>query len=238
MIANIQLWCFPFAGAGFYAYRELLSHLPAHIQPEFLELPGRGKRMDKVLLTGFDEILEDTYNELIKKQETGRPFAFFGHSMGAQLAYSMAHRLKNEGRDLPVHMFLSGRGAPGIVRMKRRFDLPEAIFREELKKMGGVPDDILNDNDFYRFFEPILRADFRAIESYTHTPAQPLEIPFTIMLGDAEETTVEEAKQWNEETTAGFDFRLYPGGHFFIFEHAKDICGVIDSAFRQVYTKP
>jgi surfactin synthase thioesterase subunit len=232
MTANIQLWCFPFAGAGFYAYRELLSHLPSHIIPEFLELPGRGKRMDRPLLNSFDEILDDTYNELIKKQKPGQPFAFFGHSMGAQLAYSIAHRLQAEGRELPVHILLSGRGAPTIVRMKRRFDLPENLFREELKKMGGVPDDILNDNDFYRFFEPILRADFRAIESYKHTPVQPLDIPFTVMLGDAEETTIEEAKQWNEETTAAFDFWLYPGGHFFIFEHAKEICSVMGNTFR------
>lgn len=227
-----QLWCFPFAGAGFYAYRELLSHLPAYIKPEFLELPGRGKRMDRSLLTSFDEILEDTYSELATKLKPGQSFAFFGHSMGAQLAYSVAHRLKEQGRDLPVHMFLSGRGAPAIVRMKRRYDLPEAIFREELKKMGGVPDDILNDNDFYRFFEPILRADFRAIESYAHIPVPPLQIPFTVMLGDAEETTEDEARQWKEETTSDFDFRLYPGGHFFIFEHAKDICRVMADALK------
>lgn len=238
MTANIQLWCFPFAGAGFYAYREMLSHLPQHITPEFLELPGRGRRMEQALLHTFDEVLDDTYAELVKKLKPEQPFAFFGHSMGAQLAFSIAHRLQQRGKQLPVHIFLSGRGAPAVVRMRRRYDLPEELFRQELKKMGGVPDDILNDNDFYRFFEPILRADFQAIESYIHTPVPALEIPFTVMLGDAEETTVDEAKQWKEETTAGFDFRLYPGGHFFIFEHAKDICTIMAHALKQLPVNP
>jgi len=190
------LWCFPFAGASYYSYKPLFKNIEQTYTIKYLELPGRGNRMNEPLLYKYDEILEDIFMQI--KDQIQEPFILYGHSMGAQLAFDTAHLLLNCCNIKPITLVVS-----------------------------GSPQEILNDDEFFSFFEPILRADFQAIENFIYTRKDQLDIPIRALLGDAEETTPDEASAWKKETTAEFNLKIFTGGHFFILEHAESILKVI-----------
>ncbi len=116
------IWCFPFAGASYYSYRPLFKNIENSFTIKYLELPGRGNRMNEPLLYSYDDILDDIYKQV--KGEIEEPYIFFGHSMGAQLAFDTTHLLLSERNLKPLKLVVSGRGAPAVVKMKRRYDLP------------------------------------------------------------------------------------------------------------------
>ena len=215
------IWCFPFAGASYYSYRPLFKNIENSFTIRYLELPGRGNRMNEPLLYSYDDVLDDIYKQV--KGEIEEPYIFFGHSMGAQLAFDTTHLLLSERNLKPLKLVVSGRGAPAVVKMKRRYDLPRPEFITALQKLGGIPNDILKDVEFFAFFEPVLRADFQAIENHHYKEKEALDIPIHALLGDAEETTIDEASAWKEETKAQFDLKVFSGGHFFILDHSTAI---------------
>jgi surfactin synthase thioesterase subunit len=219
------LWCFPFAGASYYSYRPIFKSIEQSFTVKYLELPGRGNRMNQPLLYNYQEVLNDIFFQV--KEEIQEPFIFFGHSMGAQLAFDTAHLLLSQYNLKPLKLIVSGRGAPSVVKMKKRYDLPNPEFKNALQNLGGIPREILNDPEFFSFFEPILRADFKAIENYKYEKKPPLDIPILTLIGDKEETTIAEASAWNEETTGKFNLKIFKGGHFFILEHTQQIIELI-----------
>jgi surfactin synthase thioesterase subunit len=219
------IWCFPFAGASVYSYRPLFKNIEQSFTIKYLELPGRGNRVNEPLLFNYQEVLDDIFAQI--SEEVQEPFIFYGHSMGAQLAFDTTHLLASRSDLKPIKLIVSGRGAPSAVKMKRRFDLPRPEFALALQNLGGIPREILNDPEFFSFFEPILRADFQAIENYRYVAKQPLDIPILALLGDEEETTITEASAWKEETTAQFELKIFKGGHFFILEHIQPILQLI-----------
>src|SRR5690606_40893251 len=98
------------------------------------------------------------------------PYAIYGHSLGSLLTYLVTIRIIREGLNKPVHLFVSGRGGPSIPRKEPpTSELPRPAFINKLRELGGFPDDLLNDEDVMNFFEPILRSDFRGVETYQYT---------------------------------------------------------------------
>jgi surfactin synthase thioesterase subunit len=90
-----------------------------------------------------------------------------------------------------------------------------------VKELGGIPEDI--DEELLNFFEPIIRADFQAIETYQHEERKPIDVPITVSIGKNENVTLELAQTWDKETINDVKVFEYPGNHFFIFENAEDI---------------
>lgn len=219
------IWCFPFAGGSYYSYKTLFKDIEQSFEIRFLELPGRGNRINEPLLYRYDEVLDDIFSQI--KDQIQEPFILFGHSMGAQLAFDTTNLLSSRFGLKPLRLIVSGRGAPAAIKMKRRSDLPRPEFTTALQNLGGIPPEILNDPEFFGFFEPILRADFQAIENYQYAEEQPLDIPILALIGDDEETTIDEARAWKEVTTASFELKIFGGGHFFILEHTKAILKLI-----------
>jgi surfactin synthase thioesterase subunit len=215
---GLNLFCFPFAGGDKYAYNRYKGIVPGQINMIALELPGRGGRFAEALLTDLESMSED----LLKQVEpyVNKPFVFWGHSMGAILAYLVTRRLQARGLRLPDHLFLSGCRAPVLGPDPIIYHhLPKDRFLEELKKMGGSPEELLENADVMNLYEPIIRADFRAVETYEYTPGVPLSIPITTMIGRADRIKREEALAWRTETDKDIVLKEFSGGHFFIFEH-------------------
>lgn len=219
------IWCFPFAGASYYSYRPIFKELEASYPVMYLELPGRGNRLHEPLLHTYEEVLQDIMDQMAGK--VNEPFILFGHSMGAQLAIDAAHGLVSSHQLKPSRLIVSGRGAPSVITMKRRYDMPKAEFVQALTELGGIPREILDDAEFFSFFEPILRADFKAIENFAYAEKPPLDIPVIALIGDAEETSVEEAEAWRHTTTGPFALHVFEGGHFFILEHTDRIVKLV-----------
>jgi surfactin synthase thioesterase subunit len=144
--------------------------------------------------------------------------------MGAILAYLVAKKIREQGLHEPLHLFLSGCNAPSATRDEpMRYLMPKEKFIQKIKEYGGSPDEILNSEELMNFFEPILRKDFEAVETYQYKASLPLNVPITIFIGKEDQTKEDKVEKWQEETTATMNVFQFSGRHFFIFDHAKEI---------------
>ena len=171
----MHLFCIPFAGGNAWAYRALERFVSPEITVDGLELPGRGRRSDEPLRGSLDELANDVFNQIRARAVTGR-YAIFGHSMGALLAYLAAHRIRRAGLPPPEALFLSGSSAPASRPVRQRHLLPSPEFAAMLRELGGCPPQVLEDAGLFEFFEPILRADFKAVEAWQRPEAPPLDL--------------------------------------------------------------
>lgn len=191
-----------------------------------VELPGRGRRAGEALCYSLEELADDAFAQLRENLGKGR-YALFGHSMGAALAYLCLLRIRRAGLPLPEALFLSGKAAPDVVQDKGRHRLPRPEFLEMLRAMGGCPPEILQHQELIDYFEPILRADFQAIETWRHLPEEPLQLPLVVMVGRDDEVTRNKAAAWSQVTCGEFRMHEFDGDHFFIQRHWERIAALI-----------
>jgi medium-chain acyl-[acyl-carrier-protein] hydrolase len=213
--AAVRLFCFPYAGGGSMIYRAWLRDLPPSIDAIPARLPGREARLNEVPLKRI-EPLADALCEAMRPL-LDRPFALFGHSMGAKLAFEVARRLSAAGFE-PLHLFVSGaRGpqAPGTDASV--YNLPEPEFIEKLRELNGTPNEVLEHPELIRLLIPLLRADFESVHTYRYQAGLMLGCPITAYGGLKDrDVSSEHLSAWRKETAASFVQRMLPGDHFFI----------------------
>lgn len=147
-----------------------------------------------------------------------KPFAFFGHSMGAIIGFEIARYLRKEHGLTPIHLFVSGRRAPQIsIDSPFTYDLGESDFLEELKKLNGTPKEVFQHHELLRLMLPILRADFESVQTYDYRPEHPLDCPISVFGGLEDlEVSYDYLSAWREHTTSSFEVCMFPGDHFFL----------------------
>jgi surfactin synthase thioesterase subunit/glycosyltransferase involved in cell wall biosynthesis len=195
--ATLRLFCFPWAGGGAAAYRGWQID-NVEVQP--VRLPP---------VDEMSALVERLAAEL--PCHLGDPFAFFGHSMGAGIAFELTRWLRRHGKPLPKMLIVSAARAP-----QYRLNLtppPEPTddeLIEQLRTLEGIPDEML------RLALPLLRADTRLYRNYVYTPEDPLPVPI-VAYGGASDPNVrpEHLEAWSEQTTAGLLRREFLGGHFY-----------------------
>jgi surfactin synthase thioesterase subunit len=157
------------------------------------------------------------------------PVAVFGHSMGAWLGLEVVRRLEAMGIN-PVRFFASGRQAPGLGCTQPMLShLSDAAFVEEVQtRYGGIPREILVEEELLALLLPALRADIGLLEHYVHRPAGPVSTPIHGLVGDSDSVvSVEEMAPWAEEAAGGFEVTTLPGGHFYFQPDARPLLGVL-----------
>lgn len=210
------MFCFPYAGGGATIYRNWPASLPSDVEVHLAHLPGRGNRLREGPFTDLMSMvraLAEAIRPLLDK-----PFVLFGHSMGAIISFELARQLRQESGILPVHLFASGRRAPQIPNLDPpTYNLPEAEFLEELRRLNGTPQEALKNPELMQLMSPVLRSDFSVVETYEFSPGLPLACPITAF-GGLQDTGVsrEQLEAWREQTTASFLVRMFPGDHFFL----------------------
>lgn len=230
---KINLFCFPFAGGSKYSYRSYQDFLPANIVLRNVEIPGRGSRANETPLASLEQIADDIFTQI--KGELHQPYAFYGHSMGGLLTYLLSQRVVANGLPNPLSLFITGAIGPSAkYRGLIDYRLPRTEFFDQLKKLGGSPEEVLNNELLMEFFEPVLRADFEAVATYQYQQKTVMNIPISVIIGDREKATLEEAKRWSLESTMPVDVQVYEGDHFFIFHHQES---VIKSITEKLNTK-
>ncbi|RBL90276.1 thioesterase II family protein [Chitinophaga flava] len=232
---GINIFCFHFAGGSRFSYHMYNAVAPAGLNIVPVELPGRGDRIQEPLLTDVHLMVEDMFQQI--KQQLHTPYAIYGHSLGALLAYLVSARIMQEGLNNPIHLFVSGRSAPSTIRTSTTLvsSLPHTEFIDRLKEYGGFPEDLLADEHIMRFFGPILRSDFRGVENYSYQGPAALQVPITVMIGQEDKTTYENACTWALETSGKVTVKVFPGKHFFIYDHPKEIVQTITTALYTSY---
>lgn len=224
--SRVQLICIPFAGGNSYSFRDLRTHLADSIDFHPVELPGRGRRFGEPLLTSMTDMADDLLvqvRDLLKP-----PYAFYGHSLGGRLAGLLARQVVALELPCPIHLFVSGCPGPSVVKDRRRHELPRSDFFAMLKGMG-CPPEVLASEEVMALFEPVLRADLEANDTFRYVPGSPYDIQISAMIGTEEDTTREEALAWQKETTQELALSEFPGGHFFIYEHLNEIGSLLST---------
>lgn len=226
---KINLICLPYAGGGRSAYYHYTAISPKELNILTIELPGRGARYGEAPLCDIQMMVDDILRQVRRKLD--QPYAIYGHSMGAILAYLLAGKIDSERLNPPLHLFLTGSGGPSMVQRERKLsDLGRSELTETLKEMGGIPDEILKNEHHLDIFLPILRADFKAIDNFEYVQREKLNVPLSVITGSEEDVSVERAEAWRKETSATVDIRRLPGNHFFIFDYGSTIIELIVNA--------
>ena len=214
--ARVRLFCFPYAGGAAHIFHQWPRRLPEDVEVCAVQPPGRGGRLQQRPFTSLGELVAAAASALLPFMD--RPFAFYGHSMGAWIGYELARRLREAGRPEPLHLFVSGCRAPQLPDKRDvTYDLPDPEFIEELRRLNGTPSEVLEHEELLHLLLPLLRADFAVTETYTYSEGPPLGCPLTAVGGlQDKEVTREHLIHWREMTTGAFSLHMLPGDHFFL----------------------
>jgi medium-chain acyl-[acyl-carrier-protein] hydrolase len=228
--ARIRLFCFPYAGGGSAIFRSWSRQLPGYIEVVPALLPGRELRLRESAYTRVDQLVDALAREITPYLD--KPFAFFGHSMGAILSFELARRLRSEHGVEPEHLFISGRRSPRVPRRDLYIHhLPDAEFVAEIEQLNGTPREVLEHQELMEMVIPMLRADFAVCHSYTYVPGEPLSCPITVLSGIHDDTTPrEEIEGWHDETTGNCRIHMLEGDHFFLNQQQATILPIITRA--------
>ena len=195
------------------------------IQLIAVELAGRGKRIHEALYGSVEQMIEDVFG-LVEVDIKQSSYAFFGHSMGAMIAYLLAQKIRHKNRQGPIHVFLSARHAPHVQRgdAKKYHLMDDFTFKKELISLGGTPPEFFEDARLTELFLPLLRNDFMLSE----TPAgndwlNPLDCAISVFSGKKDDLTIGECEGWHEHSKRGCKIHYFEGGHFFLNEEAPEI---------------
>jgi medium-chain acyl-[acyl-carrier-protein] hydrolase len=218
--AVLRLFCFPYAGGSSIAYHNWISALPDGVAVYPVQLPGRGGRWHEAAFTRMPDLIDAAMDGLAPVL-TGR-FAFFGHSMGALIAFELARRLAVDGRPGPEKLYVSGRKAPHCVDdQTATYLLSTHEFVERLRLLNGTPRAALEDPELLDLVLPIIRADFELVQTYKCEPAVKLECPIGTFGGEIDShVSIHELEGWATHTSVSFSMELLSGDHFFIL-HQK-----------------
>ena len=213
----VRLFCFAPAGSDASFFGPWRDRLRPEIDVCPVQLPGRGPRSSQTPYTRADELVRDLVTEL--RRWPDRPYAFFGHSLGAALAYEVACGLAAAEAIGPRALIVSGRRSPYTARRALRiFALPDDEFVAHLVRLGGLPPAVLGRTELYRFLLPALRADFAVDESYApQRPAPGLSCPVLAVTGtDDPLAGPADLAAWQEVTSGDFAQQAFAGGHFYL----------------------
>ena len=196
------------------------------------QLPGREGRYREPAFVRAREAAEEVARRMTPWLY--RPYALFGHSMGALLSFEIARALRRRGQPLPFLMLLSAYLAPQLPRRQPPVrDLPCDQLLARLREMNGTPDAVLRNRELMEFLMPTIRADFEICETYQYQPEPPLEIPLIVFGGQEDaEVGVDLLEGWRVQTAASFRREMLPGDHFFLHSSKTPLLQLVAEALR------
>ena len=214
---RVRLFCFPCAGYGAAMYRIWQRQAPSWLEIVPVQPPGRANRLREMPLDNFEGLTNSILPELTTLLD--KPYAFFGHSMGAIFASELAAAILERDLKAPMHLFLSSRQPPNMPSPVGSLShLDDAAFVEEVnRRYGGIPREIIEAPEVLEMLLPTLRADIRTLERIDKS--DPREFPIAISaLGGTTDALVPEnlLAGWASWTKIDFQLRLFEGGHFYL----------------------
>jgi medium-chain acyl-[acyl-carrier-protein] hydrolase len=224
---EIPLFCFPYAGGASSVFRDWQADLPWPIRSLPVQLPGREGRWQE---GAFSDIrtavvaIADALGSVMR-----HPFALFGHSMGAFIAFELTRELRSRKRPSPMRLLVSGCRAPHLPDPDPAvYNMPADRFVKELIRLNGAPAEVLRNSEYMELMFPMLRADFELCDTYTYEPDELLELPISGFGGwDDRKVRPDQLTQWGQHTRAGYIERTFPGDHFFLNNSRTELLAAI-----------
>ncbi|MFE6491536.1 thioesterase II family protein [Streptomyces sp. NPDC057748] len=223
--APARLLCLPHAGGSAPFYFPVSKALSPDVDVLAVQYPGRQDRRTEACIESLPELADVLVEQVLPW--TDRPLALFGHSMGASLAFELALRLEERGT-VPLVVFASGRRAPSQYRHETVHLRDDDGMVTELRALSGTDAQVFGDEELLRMVLPAIRSDYKAAETYRHTDGARLAAPIQVHVGTEDpKATLDEARAWGEHTKGDFDMLTYPGGHFYLNNHAPRVISAI-----------
>jgi surfactin synthase thioesterase subunit len=219
-----RVYCLPPGGFGAEFYLPWCSFLPSSIELCGVRLPGRGSLADQPNLTNPRD-LTAAVAEVIQKQGDARPFAIFGHCVGALMAFTTTLRLRRIHRRPPILLAVSALAAPHLGSYARAFGLRLASGHAAMSEVTGLPPEHLRQNPerLATAYVPLL-ADLLLALQYRHHKEPPWEGDLAIYGGEDDPlTTLEQLSAWNDLVATPTAVHLFPGGHMYLTQVTETV---------------
>lgn len=229
---RLRLVCLPFAGGGSATYRGWEDGLPDDVELTIVIPPGRERRLFEPPVSDALQLVAQVRQALDPLLD--RPFALFGHSMGALLSFELARALQREGGPTPERLFISAHRAPHRPYPRPPVsDLSATEFAEVLREFNGTPNEVLESTELFELLLPALRADFAVCETYVHREASPLECPIDVLCGRLDrDVTAENVVGWDAQTRAECQEHWFDGDHFFLNDQRAALLELVAQRLR------
>jgi surfactin synthase thioesterase subunit len=221
-----KLFIFPHAGGSAQYYVPFAQAFSTDVKRVALQYPGHRGTHDVGSFTGIPDLADQVCAMLAPLDHSEGPVSFFGHSMGALLAFEVARRFEDEGNPISA-LFVSACAAPGRVGFEYVPEHDRGLL-DAVSEMTGANPEFLANEEFAAKILPTLRG-LRAIANYDCPPEATVSCPIYAFLGDEDEVaTYERVEPWSRRTTADFSARVFPGHHFYLNDHLPALVGEIE----------
>jgi medium-chain acyl-[acyl-carrier-protein] hydrolase len=223
-----RLLCLPYAGGSPSVFARWPAALPPDVVVQSVLLPGREALVLAAPVTTVERYVEEL-ELVLGRVGQDLPLVVFGHSLGALVGYELTWRRWRAGRPLPKQLVLSGHGAAWIPsRRPPVAHLPAPEFLAAIAELGGIPAELLSDQELMALLLPGLRADVRMSEEYLPPLRAALPVPILALTGDLDpDVTPDDTAAWAAATSAGFELRVLPGGHFFLHDARAEVLDLL-----------
>jgi pyochelin biosynthesis protein PchC len=220
--AASRLICFPHAGGSASYFFPVSAALSPDIEVLAVQYPGRQDRRNEKSIEDIGELADCAFDAVVPWCKG--PVAFFGHSMGAIVAFEVARRLEcNAGISL-LALIVSGRRGPATQRTETvHLRGPDGV-TAEMRRLSGTNAVLLDDRELADMILPATHSDYKAIETYRYQLGPRLPCPILALAGEDDPlTTKVEIEDWAQHTNGGFALEIYPGGHFYLNDRPAEI---------------
>jgi medium-chain acyl-[acyl-carrier-protein] hydrolase len=229
------VFCFPHAGGTAAAYRSWWRRLPGDLEVCPIELPGRRARWAEPPRRSCDALAKEIAQAI--RASLDRPFVFFGHSLGALVAFEVARELRRSGGPLPGHLFVSARRAPQLAAEGELLHaLPDdRLVSEVSKRFRELPAHLAVRPDLLRELVAPLRADLEIHETYRYAKEPPLRCAISALGGTLDPLApLEQLWAWREQAAGPFVLRMFSGGHFYLQEQEQAVLKTLAEELEEV----
>lgn len=216
-----KLFIFPHAGGSAQYYVPFSKTFSTDIKRVAVQYPGQRGKQDFASFTDLPALADEVCKMVSPDRDHGGPISFFGHSMGALLAFEVARRFETAGRPIAA-LFVSACAAPGHVGFEDIPDTDDGLLAA-VSTMTGADPEFMKNPEFAASILPTLRG-LKAIANYRCPPGLTLSCPIHAYYGDDDEiATAEKVGPWAERTTGGFTIRELTGHHFYLNDHLGEV---------------
>lgn len=230
--APFRLICFPYAGGNISTYRSWSENIHNELELTLIQLPGRAFRLTEPAYENMEHLVGDVI--LALQYLPPKKNIFFGHSMGAKIAYDLALKLFTLQQELPTHIFISGCSAPTLDQEKELIHLlPDDKFIEKLGDFDGTPKALLENAELMSLVLPALRADFKISENYKKNIKIKIPTTVSVFCGKEDKLIQKGTEAWSNLFSACTGVHWFDGNHFFIEQNNKLVLKQVNLIFEQ-----
>lgn len=225
----MKLYTIPYAGGFAFTYFKWKKYLDAGIELCPIELPGRGTKAKENLCASIEAMAEQAYKQINVSSEE---YILFGHSMGGYVLLELYKKLQANNRPLPQQVVLSAMKPPHLYIHKQHHLLDEETFKGKMMDLGGLPEEVMQDQEFSAYILRLLRNDFKAVEEYKKRIESIFSSDVHLFNSEAD-ISRDDMEEWNRYTYSNTYYHSFEGSHFFINEHPADVVETINQLVEE-----